>query len=158
MKRKLAAAISILALSQVSAQDTLVFESSNAGYFVTISQLPLDSLQYQESTETTADGGTQFILSTQSSGQRKSFSAAAEEVMVSVFPNPGRGIYTIRSHKAGISQIKVSSTLGVVLYESGQMNNLFSVPVDITRFEKGIYLFTITCTDGTLKTRRVILQ
>lgn len=153
MKIYFALIIVVFTTNPIIAQDTLRITSALTGNFEIVSTAPIDSLPYQEEVSTTSDGGTQIFFSIQSSSQRLS----APPVIVSkpeIFPNPGEGVYSVSVPGASMLRIEVFTIVGTPVFEK-KVNNINAI-IDISHLSKGIYLFKITCSDGSLKAQRVI--
>ena len=157
MKKCIAFFLALVSAFSLFAQDTLTVESPASGYFTTISIASIDTAQYQESTSTAADGGTHLFFTRESSVQRLISPVAAEEIKLSISPNPGKGVYTIRFGNYSILKVEVFSLLGVLVKEH-QVPNAQAAIIDISELNKGIFFFRVTGMNGSIKTQKVILQ
>lgn len=74
-----------------------------------------------------------------------------ENTYINVFPNPTSDFIRITSQEK-IESIEIFSILGSKIYQSKS----YKEKIDISNFEKGIYLLKITTTNKEISTRRVI--
>ncbi len=75
---------------------------------------------------------------------------------ISIFPNPGNGLFTVTSESA-INSVKVMDILGKVVYDQQSMSKT-KTELDLTRFEKGIYFIRLETEDGRSGVQKVIIQ
>lgn len=76
---------------------------------------------------------------------------------ITVFPNPSKGRFQVRSSKFDIHKLEIYDALGKVVYSGSDFNQPVSNDIDISRFGSGIYYVKVY--DG-LKTyaKKIMIQ
>lgn len=96
-----------------------------------------------------------FTCQTNTVGLEENQSAATT---VSVFPNPGNGLFRINSADA-ISGIELYDSLGKRVYsEDAIRNNQRSIEVDLTKESKGMYFYQTHNKDGKVFSGKLIVE
>jgi hypothetical protein len=72
---------------------------------------------------------------------------------VIVYPNPANSIIHIESNNKQISNVQILNLSGQTLY-----NNSNAASIDVSNFEKGMYMVQITTTDGTTTTSKLLVK
>jgi len=159
MKKIILSALIFIACKTYS-QDTITIQSSTAGTFelITTDDTIPDESEYTESEYTPTGGGSVINLTTESGNLRKSNTAVIDDnIKFSIYPNPGKGIYTVSVYNKTIHKIEITSIIGETI-QLNQINDVYKTIIDISTLTKGIYFFKIICTDGSTKTEKVIFQ
>jgi len=79
---------------------------------------------------------------------------------LSIYPNPTKGIFTIEFNdvQKDIYSIKVSNVLGQKVFEStNSVNEVYKENIDLTSFDKGVYLIEIRNSTATV-TEKIIVE
>jgi len=74
---------------------------------------------------------------------------------VSVFPNPGSGIFVIRSEKQ-ISRIEIFNMLGEKIYSAAP--GLSEIKIDLANEAKGVYFYRLKNVDKIERTGKIIIE
>jgi hypothetical protein len=80
--------------------------------------------------------------------------AKALPVQMSIYPNPVSDIATISLTTAKIASLTVYTKEGTVIFKDNAVDS--SYKLDVSRFEKGIYLLTVTTDSGEILTDKII--
>jgi len=151
----------LLPIANCFSQDTITISSITAGNFELITEeTETIDTNYTESTYSSTDSGTVISLITESSNERKSTTEAIDQaIKLTIYPNPGKGIYTVTAYNKTINKIEVTSILGETLAPLSQgRGEGGEVTVNISTLTKGVYFFKIICTDASTKTEKVVFQ
>ncbi len=73
-----------------------------------------------------------------------------------IYPNPSNSMIIVSSEDFKMKQISISSLNDNRVILNQKIDNLESVEVDVTRFEKGIYIVSIESTTGEILTQKLI--
>lgn len=141
-------------------QDTITVQSGTAGTFelITTDTLPAES-EYDESAYVPTGGGQVIILISGTETQRITNKPIppVDNFQITIYPNPGKGIYAITVYNKTIRKIEIASIVGETI-QSSQVNDSYKLNVDISALAKGIYFVKVYLTDGSTKTEKVIFQ
>lgn len=80
----------------------------------------------------------------------------SEKDNVSVYPNPGSGVFTIFKESSAISEIRVFDVQGKLVVHENSSENKTSI--DLTGFSNGIYIFVIKDAGGHVKALKIMKQ
>ncbi|RYD70275.1 MAG: T9SS type A sorting domain-containing protein [Sphingobacteriales bacterium] len=84
------------------------------------------------------------------------------ESLVSIFPNPNKGIAKIQVNlpTEGTAKIRFSNTIGKVVkvVDLSAVTTGNIVPLDLTNLPAGVYFYSVLVNDKLMETKRMILE
>mgnify|MGYP005667767417 CR=1 FL=1 len=83
--------------------------------------------------------------------------ADAERAKVSIFPNPSSGLINITSGDSPLKRVEVFDVTGKLVL-SQFIENTMRANVDLSGYEKGVYLISVGNTQGHQTISRVVLK
>lgn len=82
-------------------------------------------------------------------------STAFNESQVDIYPNPSKGLFTIKSGKLKIKKVELYNTIGEHLYQSTNQP-LGNSAIDLSSCANGIYFIHVICNEGTIVQKIII--
>lgn len=82
--------------------------------------------------------------------------AAAENGVVSIYPNPGNGSFTVETHSSASKTIQVFDMMGKLVFAAEQTTESI-IPIDIIEQPAGIYMVRVV-TGNSVETQKLIKQ
>jgi hypothetical protein len=155
--KKLLAVFLLLSFSCLRAQDTLRLTSESSGSFELITIEESDQqTDFTENSYTGADGSIVTTLVVAEGSERKINLQTRERNNLTIYPNPGKGVYNIVSGTA-INKVEVFSPLGEMV-QAAELNGAYNPSVDISFRPNGVYFFKISFSDGSRRMSKVVKQ
>lgn len=140
------------------AQDTITVGSLTAGYSKTIlTEDTISSNEYSESVYTTSDGGEGMLFTLSLPNNERKRKVIVPVVQLEVYPNPGDGIYKVELLNAKTQRVEILSVMGELI-QYFDLDPITETTVDISIFSKGMYFLKVTCTDGSIKTKKIVYR
>jgi len=78
-----------------------------------------------------------------------------ENTMVNIFPNPASDVLQIHA-KADIQSLQISDASGKVIYSGSNLDN--EISMSISHFRTGIYFISLTDTDNTTWSKKIMIR
>jgi hypothetical protein len=85
-----------------------------------------------------------------------SIRATEDDNIVSVFPNPNNGKFSISKKKSGKNQLKIFNSLGQIIYQNMLTEQLSEI--DLSAQPAGIYFIQISTGENRLTNKRIIIE
>jgi hypothetical protein len=76
---------------------------------------------------------------------------------ITVYPNPGGGVFKIESEVAMLKSAKVHNAIGQLVYDESTLNRNFYF-LDLTHQSNGTYVITLTTDKGTHQQKVVVTK
>lgn len=98
-----------------------------------------------------------FLVNVASSSLLKAEDNLAEEVSVSMFPNPvTSGLLTIKSEQE-ITQVQIINIVGQPVLDT-EVESQQEIKIDVSDFQNGMYLVRVTFTNDKQYTSRILVK
>lgn len=77
---------------------------------------------------------------------------------IQIYPNPGKGIFIIRTKGVETGIIEVVNLEGKIIYETEVTNNTSDYKIDLSAYPRGIYLLTISSNGKEITSRKLMIE
>lgn len=81
----------------------------------------------------------------------------SEQHFLKIFPNPASEVVSLSSDSHRFENIKILDIQGRIIYQESQLN-LYAQEIPVSQYNPGIYLIQIRTTEGTILSKKLIIQ